>query len=404
MARIAQSLATLRDQIDAAYPNRKKSSDGWIGDSSHALRTSDHNPNANGVVQALDVTHDPSGGIDTYKLAEILRYTRDPRIKYVISSGKIFSSLIRPWEWRPYTGSNAHAHHIHISVDDDPARHDDPSLWRIDGQLQLPFTFAGITATVFGGPGNEQPTAYADVKPGWAGRPGAALPYRFPGQRPSVRVVRNGKSVVCPIVDVGPWNTKDPYWLTGTRPQAESGIDKTGRRTNLAGIDLTPEAARIIDLPGKGLVDWHFIQEKDMADPALTPAPAPTQSTDLAATIKSLVELAPILIALLSALKGGAPVAPVVPAPATAPPVAPAPAPANPILERPGVGTGILGGIITAILQIFGVVGASVGDAATTTGQLLPVLSLGTAALGASGWVGTALNVLKTLASLASRK
>jgi hypothetical protein len=115
-----------------------------------------------------------------------------------------------------------------------------------------------VTGTVFGGPGDDQAVAYADVAPGWAGLPGIALPFRFRGSRPKVIVSANGKNVTCPIVDVGPWNTNDPYWMTGARPQAESGTDMSGRRTNSAGIDLTPAAAAAIGLDGKGQVVWSF--------------------------------------------------------------------------------------------------------------------------------------------------
>jgi hypothetical protein len=115
-----------------------------------------------------------------------------------------------------------------------------------------------VTGTVFGGPGDDQAVAYADVAAGWANRPGVALPFRFRGRRPKVVVSTYGKNVTCEIVDVGPWNTNDPYWMTGTRPQAESGTDMSGRRTNDAGIDLTPAAAAAIGLDGKGPVVWCF--------------------------------------------------------------------------------------------------------------------------------------------------
>jgi hypothetical protein len=71
-------------------------------------------------------------------------------------------------------------------------------------------------------------------------------------------VSANGKVVTCPIIDVGPWNTRDPYWMTSGHPQAESGKDMTGRTTNAAGIDLTPAAAAAIGLNGKGQVVWFF--------------------------------------------------------------------------------------------------------------------------------------------------
>jgi hypothetical protein len=113
-----------------------------------------------------------------------------------------------------------------------------------------------IVATVFGSFENEQ-SAYGG--PIHDDRPGVALPLRFKGERPPVRVTANGRSVVCEIVDVGPWNIDDPYWVVGTRPQSETGIDKRGRKTNKAGIDLTPAAANAIGIEGKGLVDWEFV-------------------------------------------------------------------------------------------------------------------------------------------------
>lgn len=132
MARIAKSLDTLRAQINAAYPNRSKKSDGWIGDAAHAARKSDHNPNSAGVVQALDITHDPRNGPDAGKLAEFLIITRDSRIKYIISNGKIAHSS--DWKWVKYTGANAHTQHCHISVSNDPGLYDDDRPWHIDAQ------------------------------------------------------------------------------------------------------------------------------------------------------------------------------------------------------------------------------------------------------------------------------
>jgi len=118
----------------------------------------------------------------------------------------------------------------------------------------------GITATMFGGSGDAQKSAYTGL-PIDPTQPGCALPYHFTTITPEVVVTNpaNGKSVTCKIVDVGPWNINDPYWTTGSRPQAESGIDTTGRHTNHAGIDLTPAAAAAIGIDGKGVVDWQFI-------------------------------------------------------------------------------------------------------------------------------------------------
>jgi hypothetical protein len=133
--------------------------------------------------------------------------------------------------------------------------------------------FTGITATSFGGAGDANSSAYGGmVSPG---SPGVALPFHFSGARPKVRAFCNGRSVDCAIVDVGPWNINDPYWQSGARPQAESGTDTTGRRTNKAGIDLTPAAWSALGVSGpdaaKKTVDWDFV---DTLDGTASPAPA----------------------------------------------------------------------------------------------------------------------------------
>ncbi len=129
--RVAKSLLTLLGQVNALAPGRDRSSDGTIGDAAHAASTSDHNPNAANVVTALDITHDPAHLVDARKLAETLVASRDERIKYIISNAQIISSKVSPWQWRPYTGANAHREHVHISVMGEPELYDDPSQWQI---------------------------------------------------------------------------------------------------------------------------------------------------------------------------------------------------------------------------------------------------------------------------------
>lgn len=114
---------------------------------------------------------------------------------------------------------------------------------------------SGITATMFGGPHSAYPP-YGAIDDN---APGVALPFHFPDPRPDVRVTSKTGSCVCKIVDIGPWNINDPYWQNGTRPQAETGTDMTGRKTNKAGIDLTLAAAKALQIDGKGLVDWDFV-------------------------------------------------------------------------------------------------------------------------------------------------
>jgi len=116
--RLAKSLDKLRAQVNEKWPKRSKASDGWIGDTSHAARPSDHNPDSRGIVHAVDLTHDPANGFDSWKFADAILAAQDPRLKYVISNGRIGSGPAgpSPGEWRDYSGSNAHAHHCHISV------------------------------------------------------------------------------------------------------------------------------------------------------------------------------------------------------------------------------------------------------------------------------------------------
>jgi hypothetical protein len=112
-----------------------------------------------------------------------------------------------------------------------------------------------IIATVFGGAADLETSAYTGKRIDDTIL-GVALPARLPNAK--VRVHSGGKSVVADVVDIGPWNTNDPYWRAHKRPQAESGTDMRGRRTNKAGIDLTPATARALGIDGKGVVDWEF--------------------------------------------------------------------------------------------------------------------------------------------------
>lgn len=140
--RVAKSPEILLDQINELAPHRSKLSDGAIGDAHHASRASDHNPwvmdGKLGIVTARDFTHDPAGGFDAYKFAETLRTAKDQRIKYVISNRRIFSGAGQDkpaWAWRPYTGTNPHNHHTHVSVKADKAHYDATLPWVISGAI-----------------------------------------------------------------------------------------------------------------------------------------------------------------------------------------------------------------------------------------------------------------------------
>ena len=109
----------LRQQIDDSYPDRDRTSDGVVGDARHSARASDHNPDAKGIVRAIDIDRDLSGkkkpDLMPY-LADQIRHAAksDKRIAYIIFAGKIASPRMA-WRWRKYSGINPHDHHCHIS-------------------------------------------------------------------------------------------------------------------------------------------------------------------------------------------------------------------------------------------------------------------------------------------------
>lgn len=154
MWRAMASLLVLRDQVNDLAPDRSRSSDGLVGDEAHQATNSDHNPHyvpgvGNDIVTALDLTHDPANGFDSYKFAEVLRTHRDRRIKYVISNHRIFSSYAggsRPaWAWGPYSGTDPHTNHVHISVLDSPIS-DTRTPWNLEGLGMADYTEAQMRA------------------------------------------------------------------------------------------------------------------------------------------------------------------------------------------------------------------------------------------------------------------
>jgi hypothetical protein len=107
----------LRDQVDTWFPDRRTASDGWVGDSRHAARKSDHCPDENGWVRAVDIDSRLGSpeGISAY-VADQIRVAgkTDKRLSYVIHNGHIASKILN-WKWRKYRGVNPHKRHIHIS-------------------------------------------------------------------------------------------------------------------------------------------------------------------------------------------------------------------------------------------------------------------------------------------------
>jgi hypothetical protein len=110
----------LRAQINNAYPDRDKSSDGWVADARHlAAGTSDHIPDSAGWVRALDLDRDLSGkskpDLMPYLANQIRALAKsDGRISYIIFAGKI-ASRRSLWRFIKYRGVNPHEKHMHVS-------------------------------------------------------------------------------------------------------------------------------------------------------------------------------------------------------------------------------------------------------------------------------------------------
>ncbi len=85
--KLVPALVTLRSQVNTLAPKRSKLSDGAVADVAHSKRKSDHNPEADGTVDAFDLTHDPKGGVDIQKVCDAIIASKDKRVSYLICAG-----------------------------------------------------------------------------------------------------------------------------------------------------------------------------------------------------------------------------------------------------------------------------------------------------------------------------
>ena len=119
--KLSKAASQLREQIDDSFPDRDRTSDGWVGDTRHAHRVSDHNPDAQGWVRAIDVDRDLFKGSKPDIMPDLADQLRaacksksEKRISYIIFDGRIASPILG-WRWRKYTGANKHTKHMHVS-------------------------------------------------------------------------------------------------------------------------------------------------------------------------------------------------------------------------------------------------------------------------------------------------
>lgn len=112
------AVAVLR-QATALWPKRNKASDGLLPSAAHVKQNpnSDHNSGF-----AVDLTHDIAAGVDCSFI--FIKLQKDPRVKYLIFNGMIWS---KEKGNRKYTGPNKHNKHLHISIKDECGN--DTSPW-----------------------------------------------------------------------------------------------------------------------------------------------------------------------------------------------------------------------------------------------------------------------------------
>lgn len=124
---LAPCLKICAAELFPGFP-RKGSSDGWVGDTSHAARKSDHNPDYRngGVIRAIDGDKDGN----PLPMDRILQLViADNRTEYVIWNGFIYSRAFG-FRKRVYTGKNKHAGHMHISCRHGKTYEDSTASWR----------------------------------------------------------------------------------------------------------------------------------------------------------------------------------------------------------------------------------------------------------------------------------
>jgi hypothetical protein len=96
-----------------------------------------------------------------------------------------------------------------------------------------------------------------------------ALPHRSALRR-DVEIRYQGRGLVVPVLDVGPWNTDDAYWSGGQRPAAERGRGTFRKPVNPAGIDLSDATFASLGLRDNDYVEWRFVHRGYIPLPRLS--------------------------------------------------------------------------------------------------------------------------------------
>lgn len=126
---LTAGLQNLRSQVNAAFPNRDKASDGSIGDAAHMTRPSGHNPDgtpdskpawddgdATAEVRAWDMDADLGDpDVTTQNLVNHLRRLAGVNsvLRYIIFDRTLYH-VRNGFAPEPYTGSSPHIEHVHF--------------------------------------------------------------------------------------------------------------------------------------------------------------------------------------------------------------------------------------------------------------------------------------------------
>lgn len=163
-------LVQLRYEFNVLNPARDKGADGWIGDTAHQTRVSDHNPDSQGRVLAIDI--DVTGPWpDNSTLLMFVQFILDrcrsgveTRLEYIIFQGKIYTRD-NQWHTSTYTGTDQHTNHAHFSARHDHVGQNVTTSWNIEEVVMpTPAEYAQAVANkLFADLGNANSGLYAQI-------------------------------------------------------------------------------------------------------------------------------------------------------------------------------------------------------------------------------------------------
>jgi hypothetical protein len=161
---LVPALDQLRREFNELAPGRDKASDGSVGDLAHQNRASDHNPDDNGWVHAIDVDRDlRTPGLTMEDVVQFLllrcRAGAEKRLRYVIFNRRIWTAS-NGWRQEKYAGPNPHDHHAHFSALRDAQRRTSTTTWHLEELDMAALTEAETRKIV-----REELAAFGKVEP-----------------------------------------------------------------------------------------------------------------------------------------------------------------------------------------------------------------------------------------------